>query len=106
MTDNTIMTDEEAAEAQARLAAYHAAQDEAQKEARRGILQPLIDAGLGTGQITVPTSDLIEAIRNSAASAASLDNSLSNLFISTASVFQTLDDRVRVLWEQNQPAAE
>lgn len=104
MAKTTIMTPEEAAEAEARLAQYRTAQDEAARADKRALLQPLVDVGLGTGQITGTTQQVLEAMRNTAIPIAALDHSLSNLFMSTANVLQTLDDRVRTLWEQASPA--
>lgn len=98
----TTPTPEQIETKRAEVAAYDAAQTEAQKEANRAKLQPLIDVGLGgSSPLTCSPTELAALLRTNAAALSDLDATLPNLAFSTAQVLETMNDRVRMLVAQN-----
>lgn len=70
--------------------------------ANRALLQPLIDAGIGADvplDLTVP--QLTQLLRDNVAGMTTLEPLMSNLLTSTAGVLETLNNRVRRLWDEN-----
>jgi len=101
----TTPTPEQIETKRAEVAAYDAAQAEAQKEANRAKLQPLIDIGLGgSTPLTCSSAELATALRTNAMALADLDATLPNLAFSTAQVLETMNDRIRSLAAQNAAA--
>lgn len=99
MTDK--LTPEQVEDMERQLAEHRRQQEEQTKEQNRGHLQPLIDLGFGTDNISGSPQEIVDALRNAAPALQMLDQTLFNLLTSTAQVFQTANDRIKVLWDQN-----
>jgi|GEM_PF-2211907 len=72
------------------------------EETNRALLQPLIDAGVGTSEpLNLNVAALSHLLRENVANLTPLDPLMSNLLTSTAGVLETLNNRVRRLWDEN-----
>lgn len=68
----------------------------------RALLQPLVDAGIGAdAPLDLTVSQLTQLLRDNVAGMTALDPLMSNLLTSTAGVLETLNNRVRRLWDEN-----
>ncbi len=76
--------------------------DAATRETNRALLQPLVNAGVGTSDpLNLSVAELSQLLRGSVANLTPLDPLMSNLLTSTAGVLETLNNRVRRLWDEN-----
>lgn len=76
--------------------------DAATREANCALLQPLIDAGIGSDQaLNLTVGQMTQLLRDNVAGMTALDPLMSNLLTSTAGVLETLNNRVRRLWDEN-----
>jgi len=72
------------------------------EEANRALLQPLVNAGVGTSDpLNLSVAELSHLLRENVANLTPLDPLMSNLLTSTAGVLETLNNRVRRLWDEN-----
>lgn len=100
------MTDEEAEEMRAALDAYEAKKNEADKAARRTVVAPLAEAGLGSDEpLNITAVELVELLRTSSR-AEGADNLLSRMCQATADAFETLHDRVARVMAETAPAED
>lgn len=84
-----------------------AAADEALRADNRLLLEPLIEAGIGTSDpLAMSVTELAGVLRGNVAGMTTLDPLMSNLLLSTAGVLETLNTRVRTLWEANAAISE
>ncbi len=78
------------------------APEQTAREANRALLQALIDAGIGSDQaLNLTVGQLTELLRDNVPGMTALDPLMSNLLTSTAGVLETLNNRVRRLWDEN-----
>ncbi len=77
------------------------------EETNRALLQPLIDAGVGTSEpLNLSVAELSQLLRENVSNLTPLDPLMSNLLTSTAGVLETLNNRVRRLWDENAEPVE
>lgn len=100
---NDKLTTEQVEDMERQLAEHRRQQEEQTKEQNRGHLQPLIDLGFGTENISGSPQEIVDALRNAAPALQMLDQTMFNLLTSTAQVFQTTNDRIKALWHHNKP---